>query len=718
MSCDNRKDLDDTTNSLLKKAKEFIEERKTDTKRDQLVDVLWDGVFEGLELASAPMKKALEKIEGIEKDVIESNWWKVTQTQKDVALMITQSRAVHADIVHGAGALKKYLSTLHKEESKRLVRALNGDLEPKELNDNMTKIYSQFRELIDTNADALIELGVLKDKDRIGDYLKRYYLKYVEEAPAGKGSSALAKMHKRKDLDHETRLAMGMIEDASFVVSKTLMEQGLLIEKAKLLKKVADTFAKDEKQAGYVRISDEKTSKDGVHKWGALAGKWVPLEVKRELGYSNLVAKETNAFTGFVYPLVDFLKVTLTVKNPVTHVYNIGSNITLAGIHGDLVHVGKIMWMAHKDKAAFNALLNKANKRGLNSQMDELEVFQIDLDPDKKKDFSAVNIAKTIVKNIYMAKDTHLGKTARWLYDWEDKIFKLAAFDRLMKEGMSEADAYAKAMEVYVDYSTPRPAAIAVLDKSGLMPFLHYQYKATPATAKVMLKNPLRAAMLGGGIVALKMGAFQNDDEESFTPEWARDKINLFGTQEWYEVVEGWYFNAGRMVPGTKFEFELGGFVKSILMIGGGKTPLGYDIDGKYDSAWETVYKRGLVLAENYTPSMSPSGRYGQRLIHIGLGEAGVVEPKKNYYKEDMTVQELALRALGVRKFNKASEVNKTLGRLTGLYGAGKFTKEEMEAQIKVVLDAAKKHGIKVDNKRLRSSLKRATTKHRKKAEK
>lgn len=88
MSCDNRKDLDDATSSLLEKAKEFIEERKTDTKRDQLIDVLWDGAFEGLEFASTPMKKALEKIEGIDKDVIESNWWKVTQTQKDVALMV------------------------------------------------------------------------------------------------------------------------------------------------------------------------------------------------------------------------------------------------------------------------------------------------------------------------------------------------------------------------------------------------------------------------------------------------------------------------------------------------------------------------------------------------------------------------------------------------------------------------------------------------------
>lgn len=313
-----------------------------------------------------------------------------------------------------------------------------------------------------------------------------------------------------------------------------------------------------------------------------------------------------------------------------------------------------------------------------------------------------------------MSGDSKTGKAVRKLYDWEDKIFKVASFYRLLEEGIPEAQAYKKAMEVYVDYTTPKPAALAVLDKSGLMPFLHYQYKATPATAKVMLHNPLRTVIMGTGVVALNMSAFQNDAEESFTSKWANDKLNLFGIQEWYEVSDGWFMNTGRMIPGTKFEFDLGGFVKGALNIVGGKTPLGYNINGKYDDNWDKIYKRGLVLAENYTPPLV-TGRYGQRLVHIGLGELGLVEPKKNYYKEDMTVGELGLRALGVRKFNKKSEVNTALRSLAGQWGMDKISKEEMEEKLNIIITAAKKEGIQVDHRKLRTALKRARGKRNKK---
>lgn len=687
------------------KVKRFIDERYEGSRTDQAVDVLWDAAFEGLEWGSKPLKYILQKMTGgeITPEMLEASWFRITQFQKDVSEMMRNVKIERANFAEDAGALKKWLSSFSKEDSRSLVQALNGDVEPSTLKGGLlAETYEKIRKVIDTNADELVRLGVLDSKNKIEHYLKRYYTKYIEDTKNG-GSAAFSKFYKRKDLDYEARLALGMIEDASFVISKTLLDQKMLIQKARTLKLIADKFGLDVEKEGYVRISDETAPSGTVKKWGALAGKWVPKEVKRELVHAQVLSDELATFEKIIYPIVDFLKVTLTVKNPVTHLFNIGSNINLSGIRGDLVNVGRLLYMRHKNRANFDALVKKANKHGLNSQLDDLEQFHIVLAPDGKK----VNIVKTFFKNMFMTADSKAGKGIRHLYDWEDKIFKLAAFDRNLKKGMDEAAAYKEAVGGYVDYNKPRPGAVAVLDKSGLMPFITYQFHSTPAVAKVMLRNPVKAAIFGGGAMYLKMSAWQNDDEESFLPDWARDKFNLWGVKEWYEVADGWYLNTGRMIPGTKFEFELGGFWKGILNIVGGKTPLGYDIDGKYDDAWDKVYKRGLALAENYTPPLL-TGRYGQRLAHIGLGELGLVEPKKNYYKENMTVKELALRALGVRKFNKQSEVNKSLRSFVSEWGAGKISKETMESKINAVIKAAKEEGLMVDHRKLRTALKRA----------
>jgi hypothetical protein len=679
------------------------------------VDVLWDASFEGLELASTPVKYALSKIPRVPKDIVEARWFTISELSKEANELIQNTRTAQAQMVQDAASTKDFLSKLAPEDSKILVRALGGDLEGQNgglfdtapinsLPTHLKGIYEQFRNLIDSNADELVRLGVLDEKSKIQDYLKRYYKQYLD-GTNGKGSAAFSKFYKRKDLDLETRLGLGMIEDASFVISKTLLEQKQLMHKARLLQKIATTYGSDVELEGYVRISNDTAPGGTVKKWGALAGKYVPREVKVELLSANMMADEIGAFERVLYPVVDFLKVTLTVKNPVTHLYNIGSNIMLSGIKGSLPNVARLLYMRHKNRAQFDALVHRANALGLNSQLADMEGFQIDLSADGKR----ANVAKTLVKNLFMTADSKAGKGVRHLYDWEDKIFKLAAFDVNLRKGMSEKAAYADATAALVDYSKPRPATVKVLDKSGLMPFLTYQFHSTPAVAKLMLQNPVKAAMFGGGVAALRMSAWQNDDEESFLPRWAKDKLNLFGVAEWVEVADGWFLNAGRLIPGTKFEFELGGFWKGILNILSGSSARGdYKLNGEHDDTVDVATTRTLKLLENYTPAIAPTGRIGQNMIHIGLAELGVVDPKKNYYREDMTVKETALRALGVRRFNTKSEVDKNLRFLVGEWGAGNVSKEAMEKKFNAVIKAAKAHNIAVDHKRIRAALKRA----------
>ncbi len=659
MGCEIKKksseSLDSFTDEFRKRKDKVKNAKGYDKKADAVVDGVFEGIImKGFDIGATPLKYAIGAMN--KKFDPKKDWFSVTEIQKEVSEVVNDFRNAKAGIYDNAGEIKDFLGTLSKEDSKSLVRTLGGDMNKNELSPELKKLYDRFRTILDEKATELVELGALKEENKIEDYLKRYYKQYVEDEHTG-SSVAYEKLKKRKDLTLDERIALGMLEDADFVIPQTIAEQNVQIQRAKTLKILADKFGSEKEIDGYIQISNAEAG-GGIKKWGALADKWVDPEIKKELDLANLVQEQMRIVEDGLYPIIDHLKVNLTVKNPVTHVYNIASNIMLSGLNGDFLAVGKILYMRYKTPNKFKKLVKEANALGLNSYLDDFEQGHIDLMPDGK----SVNVASSIYKNLYMTQDSKLGKGVRKLYDWEDKIFKLASFKRIMDEnkGIDPKKAFRMATDVYVDYSTPLPAGVRMLDKSGIMPFLHYQYKSTPAVAKVMAKNKFRTTMMSLGVLTLGASAFTNDEEEYFKPEWANDKFNLFGVSEWVRLGNGYYINAGRMIPATKFEFELGGIIKGALGIVNGKTPLGYDIDGKYDDDMYKYAHRLLVMAENYLPSAT-LGRYMQRGINIELGKAGITKPKKNYYKEDMTHTELGARAMGVRRFDEKKELNKRL---------------------------------------------------------
>jgi len=580
-----------------------------------------------------------------------------SKAQKEMHNIVKDYEIESNDIVGRANHLVEQLQKLQKSDSENLVKALNGDIDPYELSDSNREIYKKFRATIDKNAKDLVEAGALKEDYVLDDYVKRFYKEHLDK------KSAFAKMFhnkrfvKRKNLTYDERVALGMIEDASFVIPKTIAAQRTQLLKANTLKALADKFAQDEEFEGSVRVSNE-TNGGGIYRYGALAGKYVRADILRAVDDAQLGGNTMSELARGWFGLVDHIKVNVTVKNPVTHLYNIGSNILLASLNGDLVHLGKVMYMAKAKPKEFQALLDEANKHGLNSSLKDFEGMDAVVENDKP------NVVKSLFKNLYMTQDSKLGSGVRKLYDWEDKLFKLASFARHLEDGKSSREAYNLSSEVYVDYSTPLPQAVRLVDKSGISPFLHYVYKSTPATAKVIFKNPIKYLVLQSVLAGVGASTWFNENDDDYKPKWAEDKWNLFGTKEWWDIGGGYYLNAGRMIPAMKFggldfSFDTGlGFVGGATNILQGKTPLGYDIAGKYDEDYEKLSKKLLALAENYLPPLT-FGRYAQRSIHIGLAEFDVLEPKKNYYDEDMTMGELASRAGGVRKFNSKKELQK-----------------------------------------------------------
>jgi hypothetical protein len=412
----------------------------------------------------------------------------------------------------------------------------------------------------------------------------------------------------RKNLTEDERIALGMVQDAGFAIANTLKEQRVQLIKANMLKTLADRFGKDVEFADSVFIPDS-TLGGGVKRYGALAGKWVDKEIADALFGSAVLKKELEELGDFNVKLgslwikaVDHIKINVTVKNPMTHVYNVGSNMILSYLHGNMTYLAKALHMRVANRAKFNEWVKRANAQGLNSYLGDMEKMIDELSPKAKEP-----IYLTILKNLYFSKGSKTGDFARRAYDWEDKIFKLAQFmENIEKRGMDDKTAMKLAQESYVNYSTPLPAFVRVMDKSGLMPFLHYSYKATPMVFKTILKHPVKFAVLQAAMIGSGASAWfgDNDIGNARKPQWAQNgKIaNLLGVNSWTEMpfADRWYLNSGRLVPGFRFDgFDLipGGFLRGVFDIMHGESTLGYKLDKEDDDAGTKILKRTTEMA-------------------------------------------------------------------------------------------------------------------------
>jgi hypothetical protein len=610
---------------------------------------------------------------------------------KEIDELLGEYHRTTAAIYTQAGQFKEYLGKLSLGNRKAMFKALDGETDASELPEHVRPLYEKVRKTIDDGAQALVDAGALESKNVIKDYVKHYYKKHLDEAKEnGRIAKALkqSKFFARKQMSWEQKQLREIEDDAAFAVTNTILEQKKQLLKAQTLKLFADKFAKDAPPEGaeglnWTRISDESAG-GGIKKYGALAGKYVPEDVAKALSEAEMLGREMAKFNGAYYKLIDHIKVNVTVKNPFTHLYNFGSNMALAFLHGDFAETIKTTaaWIGRSEN--FKKWENLANSLGLDSHLSDLEGLVRPLQSD-----SDGNILTKALKNAYMAEGSYLGDKARYLYSMEDKVFKIARFKKnlemIAKDKGFDVNDFSKfsadelkaamkdAQYSYVDYSTHFNGTLKLLDKSGVQPFLHYAVKSTPMVVKAALKRPDRFLMMqavlayGGGSAWL--GA-DNEQDNLAKPEWAESGAlpNLVGVKSWMRVGNtDWYFNSGRLVPGFRFdgfdklEFN-GGFVGGAINIASGKSTLGYKIEGEEDSAAEKITKRMLELTKSYFPPISPLGRYGQQLGAQATADVtGLDVAPKDYNKDDLGYGGIMARGVGVRRFDKKKEYGKKL---------------------------------------------------------
>lgn len=683
-------------------------------------------------------------------------------------------------IAQDALGMREALKHLNEEDSTDLVRALGGDLPPSELNVGMMPIYEKFRKMIDSQTEELVRAGALDEKYAKEDYIKRYYFEHVAKEKSFvnmKGSSANSAKFARSDLTLEERIALGQVEDAGYVVAKTIMEQRDQLNRAKFFNKLSDEVAVDKPIDGYVLVPDTKLGV--INKWGSLGGKYIPEQVWDDLRGSAKMYDELSGIEQFVAAWmsgIQHIKTNMTVKNVGTHLYNILSNGYIAYLDGHMSHLGRVL----KDRGLYKQLHDEANMFGLDSMLDDLEGVAF-------KESSTDGVLLSLFKNAYMAEGTVVGDAVRKAYAHEDAAFKISAYLKRKEDMQLEkflaanpelkaehdggvinayliANKYQKDIqnialskdemrvafegvdEVYVNYGTPLPAGVKNLDRSGLFPFMHYTWKATPIFMKQMMRHPYKVAMLhvAAGSYGLSKIWGENDERDKVTPEYMNDGFNMLGLDNYKEVSKGEYLNIGRSVPGMRFMNKSpvsiflgldGGILANVFGISVlGMDNKGYSVDGgKYDSNGVKVAKRASALAEQVMPPLFPAlplvvrpkldshgkeikdtkevvafgGRYFQKAYDAAGG-------KKDKRGEPLELLDVAKQSVGI-KLQKADNlsygqksVNAAHNKFEREFNGAKSPKERADAKraydeeikkIKEQLDSADKGKLDIKTK-------------------
>lgn len=563
------------------------------------------------------------------------------------------------------------LVKLKIDERVALFRMLDGQEVESNLAGKLRPTYQKLRDKIDERAELLIKLGMLKGQNAKENYIKYSYSQYYDKKDVASKGFSIGKLKARnEDLSYEDRVKLGLIEDAAIAVTQTLNSQNNQIQKAILLKSLADEYAIDQPKDGYTLIPDESVG-GGVKKYGALAGKYVPSAIYDDLQNAGVVSSIFDAIRPYT-DIIDHIKVNLTVKNPATHGYNVLSNSVLAFLHGDTKANLDLIKLLATNKKEFDELLAKAEAMGLDTASDDIEMRNLLMANDEVAKEATKNqnplgyyIAKAW-QNIYLTQNSTTGKIARKAYEWEDKWFKLARFKKNLDAGLSDEAAFADANSAYVDYSSHFNPTLRLLDKSGVLPFFHFAVKSSIVVTKAAIKNPAKFAMLQAALISSGASSLpywfdseQKDADNSRLPDWAASNYlpNLFGVKNQVQVGEsGLYFNAARAMAGFRLSSidditGGGGLVGGLLDILRGRDSWGNEMVGKHDPAIKQLTARLDAFSKQFLPSIT-LGRYGRQGLAIATGNN-----PKNAYDEPMGLGELAGRFVGLRMINEKKEL-------------------------------------------------------------
>ena len=103
------------------------------------------------------------------------------------------------------------------------------------------------------------------------------------------------------------------------------------------------------------------------------------------------------------------------------------------------------------------------------------------------------NLAKSVIKNGVLSKDTTIYKIANRAVQYGDFIAKSIYYDHLLSQGVSAEDALTKMNEEFVNFSAPAGRARNYLESLGATWFLSFKIRIAKISLGILRDNPVRA---------------------------------------------------------------------------------------------------------------------------------------------------------------------------------------------------------------------------------
>ena len=310
-----------------------------------------------------------------------------------------------------------------------------------------------------------------------------------------------ARLMERGDLPQSVRDDLMEITDAGYREVRTIAQEKSLAAFGRFQQSVVKAGVAVAKEGpGLVKLGD------GARMIPALAGKWVPLDVAREIALFDGVVLEY-ASENFARKAMSLWKEVVTVDNPAVWTGNIITNFALLDMHriggplgapGFLVRAARDM-IGAKAGWAVAPEYALARKMGLfdeasshrNALRSELARFIAeDIDAGTIHGM-AIQHASTMHRPAWRKWITAAREGVQAFYRTQDDIFKYVAFKDGLKRGLKSDAALVRAREMFVDYSS-LPMAVRRIGSSpiGVMPFISWQYGITPQLLKGVTANP------------------------------------------------------------------------------------------------------------------------------------------------------------------------------------------------------------------------------------